>query len=288
MLGRRLALLLSCLLALLGAAGPESSPARRVVSINPSLTAILVELGAGDVLVGVDDYSAGEIGVVAHLPRVGGLFNPSLEAVVALRPDVVVLVPRAEQRDFRARLEALGVRVAAFDNIRFGEVLENITRLGALVGREREAEARVKAIRETRGAIARVVARRASPRVVLVLQRDPLFVVGSGSFIEEMVEAVGARNLGGEFDEAYPQAAVEWVVARAPDVLIDLSLEPDEPAGYWSRWPSIPAVARGHVLRLDPALVSMPGPRLDRSLERLAAGLYGAEILVEIRRELKH
>jgi ABC-type Fe3+-hydroxamate transport system substrate-binding protein len=282
----RLALLLLCPLALLVAATSEAEPVRRVVSVNPSLTAILVELGAADALVGVDDYSGDQIRAVAHLPRVGGLFNPSLESVVALRPDAVVLVPSAEQRDFRERLAALGVRVVVFDNIRFDEVLENISRLGALVGREREAEARVTAIRQMRGAVARVVARRPSPRVILVLQRDPLFIVGTGSFIAEMVDAVGAANLGGEFEEAYPQVAIEWLVARAPDFLIDLSLEPDEPLTYWSRWPSLPAVARGHVLRLDPALVSMPGPRLDRSLETLATGLYGAGIEAEIRREL--
>jgi len=86
-------------------ARPESAQrSLRVVSMNPSLTRMLIALGAQQVLVGVDEYSADHEPAVAALPRVGGLFNPSLEAVLALEPDLVVVVPSVQQRDFRARL----------------------------------------------------------------------------------------------------------------------------------------------------------------------------------------
>ncbi len=78
----------------------SSAPAKRVVSLNPSLTSILVALGAADALVGVDDFSARQEPGVAGLPRVGGLYDPNLEAVVTLRPDLVVLVHSVQQRDF--------------------------------------------------------------------------------------------------------------------------------------------------------------------------------------------
>ena len=79
--------------------------------MNPSLTRMLIALEAQQVLVGVDEYSADHEPAVAALPRVGGLFNPSLEAVVALEPDLVVVVPSVQQRDFRSRLRELGVEV---------------------------------------------------------------------------------------------------------------------------------------------------------------------------------
>ncbi len=268
------------------AAHGADGASERIVSINPSLTAILVAIGAEDRLVGVDDHSARQQPKVARLPRVGGLFNPSLEAVVALRPDVVVLVPSAEQRDFRSRLDALGIRVAVFQNIHFDQVLENIERLGAMTGRDSRARARIEAISRMRAVASRVTAGRPSPRVLLVLQRDPIFVVGQGSFLAEMVEVLGAENLGREFAEPYPQVAAEWLVERGPDVLIDLSPGVEDPAPHWSRWPSIPAVAHGRVLRLAPELVSLPGPYLDQALEVLAAGLYGEEVSSEIKREL--
>jgi len=285
-----LALLLLCALPPLAMAakteaqGGPAVRAQRIVSINPSLTAILLAIGAADTLVGVDDYSAGIRSEVAHLPRVGGLFSPSLEAVVALRPDLVVLVPSTEQRDFRRRLEELGIAVSVFDNIRFDEVLENIERLGDLTDHRAGARRRVEAIERTRAAASKAAAARTSPRVLVVIQRDPVFIVGAGSFISEMLATLGARNLGEAFQDPYPRVAVEWVIARAPDVLIDLSRDPEPPETYWARWPSIPAVARSRVLRLDPQLISMPGPDLDRSLELLGEGLYGADFVDEIRR----
>ena len=261
-----------------GVAGAETETkpeARRIVSLNPSLTAILVSIGAVESIVGVDDYSAEKIAVVASLPRVGGLFSPSLEAVVSLRPDVVVLVPSAEQRDFRTRLGELGVRVVAFENLRFDEVLANIRGLGALAGREVQAAERIRAIVEARESARHRAKGRARPGVLVVLQRDPVYVVGGGNFIQEMLEDLGARNLAAGYDESYPRVAAEWVVAEAPDVLIDLSPSESDPQAHWSRWPSIPAVARGRVVALDAELISMPGPDLDRALEALEASLYG-------------
>ena len=257
--------------------GAAQASTPRVVSLNPSLTAILLAVGAEANLVEVDDYSAAEIPEVAALPRVGGLFSPSLEAVMALRPDAVVLVPSAEQRDFRARLEQLGIRVVAFANIRFEDVLENIRGLGALVGRESEAAARIAAVEKAREEALRLGASRSGPEVLVVLQREPVFVVGSGNFIEEMLIALGARNLAAEFPDAYPRVAVEWLIAHAPDVLIDLSGPGSDALAYWSRWPSIPAVANGRVVSLDAQEISMPGPHLDRAYRHLAVALYGVE-----------
>ena len=255
-------------------AAVAASP-KRIVSLNPSLTGIMVALGAEQFIVGVDDYSAGKIPEVASVPRVGGLFSPSLEAVVALRPDLVVLVPSSEQRDFRRRLEELGVPVIAFENIRFAEVLSNIRRLGVLVEREAEAQARIDAIEAARDAARRLGEVGSAPGVVVILQRDPVYVVGGGNFIQEMLEVLGANNLASEFSDPYPRVAVEWVVAGAPDVLIDLSPFKGEALEHWSRWPSIPAVTSGRVVALDAELISMPGPDLDRAFEVLAEGLYG-------------
>ena len=265
----------------IGSAG-ETAGAQRIVSINPSLTAILLALGVGDRLVGVDDFSARQVEEVADLPRVGGLFSPNLEAVVALEPDAVVLVPSVEQRDFRSRLEALHIRVLVFENIHFDQVLENIARLGELVGRQAEAARRIVSIRQTRRAVVSLTAGRRRVRMVMVIQRDPVFIVGGGSFIDEMLWAVGADNLGAVFDVPYPRVAIEWLLDVAPDVLLDLTPEVEAPLAYWSRWPALPAVVSGRVLRLDPERVTLPGPHLDRSLEDLAVAIHGAEIAAQI------
>jgi len=256
----------------------------RIVSLNPSLTSIVVALGAGHRLVGVDDYSARQIEAVEDLPRVGGLFNPSLESVVALRPDLVVLVPSAEQRGFQSRLRDLGIRVESFQNIRFDEVLENIVRMGRLTGKEGEARERVEAIERVSRAGRALTRGKKRQSVLVVLQRDPLYVVGRGSFLEEILAGLGLENAAGAFDEAYPRVGREWVVERAPEILIDLGPESDDPGEFWSRWPSIPAVKEGRVSGLDAGLISMPGPYLDRATESLMGAVYGPELAAQLER----
>ena len=261
-------------------ASADAAPvvAERIVSLNPSLTAILLALGAEERLVGVDDFSAKTQPRVASLPRVGSLFSPGLESVVALQPDLVVLVPGVEQRAFRERIEALGIATLAFDNVRFDEVLANITGLGDVAGRPDEARARVDAILRTRASVAAAVSGKPPVRTVLVLQRDPLFVVGRGSFIDEMLRVAGGVNVAAEFDTAYPQIAVEWVIAAAPDVILDLSADAEGAPAFWSRWPTLPAVAGGRVMVVDPDLVTLPGPALDVSLLELARALHGESV----------
>jgi len=269
---------LALALVLAGVALPAASkaPARRVVSLNPSLTATLLALGAGAQLVGVDDYSARQQSAVRALPAVGGLFNPSLEAILGLAPDLVVLVPSAQQRDLRARLEALGVEVLELPNITLAELLASIEALGARVGREAAARARVQEIQHAWRTVAAASAARPSVRAVLVLQRDPLYVVGRGSFIDSMLVAAGADNPANVFAEPYPRASLEWLIAAAPEVILDASEDPEDPRHYWARWPSLPAVAGGRVHRIPASEVTLPGPFPERSLALLAQALQSA------------
>jgi len=240
--------------------------------MNPSLTETVVALDAADVLVGVDEYSARLEPAVKGLPVVGGLFNPSLEAVVALEPDLVVLVPGAEQRSVAERLESLGVPVLQLPNITLEQALRSIEVLGARVGRAAEARHRVEQIRAAWAEVRRESSRRPRVPTVLVLQRDPLYVVGQGSFIDEMLRAAGARNLAAELADPYPRAGVEWLIAAAPRVILDATEDAEPPETYWARWPSIPAVASGGAVAVRPD-VMRPGPWMDRSLRALAATL---------------
>ena len=256
---------------------PGTPPARRIVSMNPSLTSILLALDAGSLLVGVEEHSLRLHPELASVPVVGGLFNPSLEAVIALEPDLVVLVPSAEQRDFRGRLEALGIEVLELPNISVAEILDSITALGARVGRVAQARARVEAIHRAFAEVKAAVAGREPATAVVVLQRDPLYVVGSGSFIDEMLRDAGARNVGRELAEPYPRAAVEWLIAAAPQVILDASDDPPPAAVFWARWPSIPAVANGRVVEL-PASATFPGAHIDRSLQLIAGTVATAKM----------
>ena len=266
---------LALLLALLAPAATGDAPqpsAQRVISMNPSLTETLLALGAADRLVGVDEYSARLQPEVRALPTVGGLFNPSLETIVGLRPDLVVLVPSAEQRGLQERLASLSIAVLELPNITLDETLDSIVRLGERVGRAEAARERVAAIRRAWREVGEGLRGRSPVSTVLVLQRDPLFVVGRGSWLDAMLQAAGARNLGAELGEPYPRAGVEWLLAAAPELLLDASEDAGPPEAYWSRWPSLPAVAAGRAVAL-PGSVIRPGPHLDRALRQLAEAI---------------
>jgi len=253
------------------AAAPAADPSPRVVSLNPSLTAILLAIGAGPNLVGVDDWSARDLPAVGDLPKVGGLFNPSVEGILALQPDVVVWVPSAQQRSLRERLESLGVDVLELENISLAQVLASIEQLGERVGRAAAARQRVRAIRQAWSRAEVAARQRPHPRAVMVLQRDPLYVVGRGSFLDEMLRAAGTVNLAAEFDEPYPRVGVEWLIAAAPELILDAAPDSDEGPAHWARWPSLADAAWAGVVQVPPDMVTLPGPDLDRAVQWLSA-----------------
>jgi iron complex transport system substrate-binding protein len=253
--------------------------ALRAVSLNPSITSILLALGAREALVGVDDYSAVVEPSVAGLPRVGGLFNPSLEAIVALAPDFVALVPSAQQRSLVERLEGLEIEVLVSHNITLAELLASIETLGERVDRLAAARRRVAAIEAAFAEVERAASSRERVPAVLILQRDPVYLVGGGSFLDAMLRAVGVENLGAVFADPYPRVGVEWLIDRAPELLLDASEGPERASHHWARWPSIPAVAAGRVVTVSAAEVTLPGPHLDRALRSLARAVHGPGLL---------
>lgn len=285
--GRAIAIAVSLWLGLSVAAAAGERPLR-LVSLNPSLTAILARLGAGDQLVGIDDYSAQIVPALADRPRVGGLFDPSLEAVMALRPDRVLLVAGVEQESHAAALRQLGLAVEVFENERYEQVLGNIERLGRLTGRSSAAAERIAAIRAMRAAVERATRGRPRPATVIVLDRSPLYLVGDDTFLDELLEAVGAENLGARVGEGYPRGSLEWLVAAGPALLLDLSPQSEggDALAFWGRWPSLPAVKTGRVLALDATRISLPGPDLDLALRALAEAVHGSGIGAAIDREL--
>jgi iron complex transport system substrate-binding protein len=287
-LGKSRPLVCLVLLVLFGAvAGAPTSMAAdaagagaslRLVSLNPSLTAIVLRLGGGDSLVGVDDYSAKVLPEIADRPRVGGLFDPSLEAVVSLRPDRVLLVAGVDQQSHAERLEKLGLQVEIYRNERLDEVLENIERLGGLLGQQQLAAERIHAILAMREAVKVAAQGRGRPATLAVVDRNPLFIVGADTFLDEMLESVGAQNLGRKLATGYPRGSIEWLIGARPELLLDMTPGAESAAEFWGRWPSIPAVRAGSVVDVDARRISLPGPDIDQALRELAIAVHGAEI----------
>ena len=247
----------------------------RIVSLSPSTTEILIALGLRERIVGVDRFSH-ELPGCAEIPSLGGLFAPDLERTLELQPSAVVGVASESQAAFFAELRRRGVAVHELDTGgSLDAVIANYEKLGAAVGRAAEGRALAARVRAELAEVARSVADRPRPRVALVVERDPLYVAGGGSFASSLIEAAGGRNVFADLERAYPQVSLELLAERAPDVLID-STQSDQSAAaqtaarsYWARFPW----AR-RVELVPPGVATLPGTELARGAELLRARIH--------------
>ncbi|HVT60132.1 MAG TPA: helical backbone metal receptor [Thermoanaerobaculia bacterium] len=261
------------------AAAPAAAlPApRRIVSMAPNLTETSYALGLGGRVVGVDDFSVWPA-EVAGKARLGGLFNPNLERIVAVRPDLALLLP--SERDVAAKLERLGIATLIVPS----ETLADIERSFSLIARRCGVAAAGESLARRWRAELASRPLRGSPRVMLCLARQAgrlsgLLAAGPGTFLDDLLRRLGAVNAFADAPSAYPQVGLEEVAARAPDAIVELTSAPLSAAeaaalvGDWRQLPSVPAVRNGRISVIAGDFVTIPGPRLPLLYRRLREAL---------------
>lgn len=262
---------------------PTAGPARRVVCLTPSSTELVVAVAGPGVIVGVDDYSAAEVAAVRGRPTVGDFLAPSLEAILRLRPDLVVL-DRVQTR-VADGLRAAGVRALPLRMERVGDVAAGLRAVGDALGRRAEAAAaaaRLEAeIAAVRAEAARALGGRPPPRVLIVVDRElgglgNLVAAGPNNYLDELVALAGGVNVLADAPVAFPRISVEEVLRRAPEVIIDAVHTADQQraAADWDVLATVPAVATGRVHVLADTMYTHPGPRLAESLRGLARRIH--------------
>lgn len=237
---------------------PDRPPAR-IVTLAPSLSAIVIDLGAAERLVGVSRYD--DAPEVEALPRVGGFLDPAPEAILRLEPDLILAQPSPGNRGAVERLAALGVPVLVVRLDTVEQTLEAVRAVGAAIGRPADGEARAAAIRAGLDAARARVRDAARPRVLLVYGWQPLVVAGPNSFAHELIEAAGGINVAAAARGAYPTLSAEAALAAAPALVIDAT------GGHGEGTPPPGLAAR--VRRLRSPGVFQPGPRMLEALAEL-------------------
>jgi len=207
--------ILSCVLLLVACSRETPSPhaVHRVVTLSPNLTEIVFAIGAGDDVVATDDYS--DVPPAAkRLPKVGGV-QPSLERIVAAKPDLVLAPAIADYASLSAALKSNHIPIEIIRTDRIGEIIPVMRRLC----KELDAPKTDEAVRAIRDGLARETRKRAkSPRILFVGWADPLYVGGRETFIDDLYAITGARNAVQV--KAWPQYAVESVIAAPPDIVL--------------------------------------------------------------------
>jgi iron complex transport system substrate-binding protein len=248
------------------AAKPE-----RIVSLAPANTEIVAALGALDRLVGVTTY-CDYPPEVAELPKMGDFVGPNMEAIAAAEPDLV-LVTTGIQVEAIGQLEALGASVVAIDPQTLDALLVSIDTIGAAIG-EPEAAAGITDSMEIQIHDIAEQVEGAPVRCFLEIAQDPLFTVGSGTLLNELIEYAGGENVVTE--PGYVPYSVEQLVQADPDVYLATLGSMNSPSDITGRpgYGNISAVAAGRVYLLDDNLVSRPGPRVVDGIRQIAEALH--------------
>ncbi len=248
----------------------------RVISLAPSVTEMLFALGVGERVVGVTSYC--DYPPEARTKeRVGDVMRPSLERILALRPDLVIVSTATQLELFARRLEQMGIPLYVVDAERVEDVFRSLENLGEILEARAEAQRVVRALRARLEKVRAKVEGRPRPRVLMVVQRDPLIVPGRGAFMNDLVEKAGGRSITADAEREWAPYSVETVLARAPEVIILPSREPVTRRLTDVQWPELettPALRNGRVYTLFNDLLMRPGPRLVAGVEELARVLH--------------
>lgn len=247
-------------------------PVERIVALMPHGTELLFEVGAGDLIVGAVDYSDYPL-AANDIPRVGGYSGLNLEAIMALRPDIVLAWPEGNNQRELERLKQLGFRLFASDPRDFAGIADNLERLGQLTGHDAQGKNAADAFREKTQQLADRYQHQQTLTVFYQVWHTPLLTQNGSTFISKAIELCGGQNIFAELPMAAPQVSIEAVLAADPQVIVASGMGESRPEWLdgWTAYPQLKAVQTDSLYHILPELFHRPTSRF----------LQGTEILCQ-------
>lgn len=275
------ALLLAAIQLASVSAARSADPARRIVTLAPSLTELVYTAGAGGRLVGVDSVSDFPP-AVRSLTRIGDAFQFDYERIVALEPDLVLVWETGTPERVIEQLIRLGLRVERISTSTLQDIAAAIRHIGVLTGTEgvagRAADAYLAELQELR------TSRRQAQVMTVFYQisTHPLYTVNGRHLISEVIGLCGGRNIFADLSQLAPPVSVEAVLERNPQVILVGNDDPDRPLNLWRKWPQLQAVRTGQ-------LHSVNADYLSRATTRIVDGAREVcRALDEARKQYDH
>ena len=257
-----------------GATVRLAQPAKRIISLAPHVTESLFAIGAGDRIVGAVEYS-NYPEAAEKVARVGGYSRLDLEAIVAMKPDLVIVWGSGNVKAHVEKLRAMGLTLYVTQSNRIEDVMSTLERLSQLtgtrdVGRKLVADlkARLEHLRQT-------YSKKPTVRTFYQVWKDPLTTIGGKQIISSVITLCGGENVFGGLEALAPIVSVEAVITANPEVIIASGMGEVRPEWLddWRRWNSITAVARDNLFFIPPDLIQRHTPRLLDGAERLCQQL---------------
>jgi iron complex transport system substrate-binding protein len=246
-------------------------PARRIVSLAPNITELLFAAGAGNAVVGVTEFSDYPE-AARSIPRIGGGAGLDLEAILALQPDLVVAWQSGNPAAQVERLRSLGITLFLSEPRRLVDVPATLLRLGQLAGTEVAAQAAVDSFNDRYRLLRQRYAQRPLVRVFYQIWEQPLMTLNGEHLFSDVLRLCGGRNVFDALPALAPQVNIESVLAADPEVIVVAVDDDDSPLlAAWNRWPSLSAVAHGHVYGIARERLVRHSPRVLDGAEELCA-----------------
>lgn len=254
-----------------------SLPAKvdRVVSLAPNLTEIVFAIGAGDRLVGRTSYCdfPAEAKAVAE---VGDTLHPSIERIISLKPQVVLVSTASQLEVFTQQLQSQNIAVFVTDPLDLEGVFRSIRQVGQILGQTQQADQLVQKLRERSNAVEQAVKPKPPVRVFYQLSAEPLYTAGHDAFVTDLMRRAGAISVTADVPGAWPKYSNESALAANPDAIILPT------GGSMGGANSVvtealrrsPAVQQGHVYKINDDHLVRPGPRAVDGLEEMARALH--------------
>ena len=248
----------------------------RLISLAPSITETLYALGLGDRLVGDTDYC--DYPPEAKLkPHVGAVLNPSLEKIVALKPDLVLGIAEANRRETVEQLDRLGIPLYGLTARSLADTLRLISDLGRVLDDEARAQPLVASLQRRIDAVEKRVAGQPRPKVLFVTWYRPLITAGPHTFVSDVIQRAGGLSISDDLHGDWPRMSLEEVLKRDPDVILfpsDTSLSPGpKEFAAMPGWKDLRAVQDHRMYFVSEAIIH-PSPRLVDALEEVAHILH--------------
>ena len=260
-----------------GATVRLAQPAKRIVTLAPHLAETLFAAGAGEKLVGVVEFSDFPE-AVKTLPHVGGYSRLDLEAITALKPDLIVAWLSGNVPAHVEKLRSIGFPLYVSQPNRLEDVAAEVERLGVLAGTSRIGNATAASYRERLATLQKRYGGRPKVRTFYQVWKQPLSTVGGKQIISSVIRLCGGENVFEKLETMAPTVSVEAVIASNPEAIIASGMDQARPEWLddWKRWSSITAVARDNLFFVQPQLIQRHTPRLLDGAEMLCQHLETA------------
>ncbi len=251
-----------------------AAPAKRIVALAPHIAESLFAAGAGDKLVGTVDYSDYPP-EAKKVPRVGGYSRVDLEAVAALKPDLVLAWESGNNMPQIGKLKALGLTVYVAQPNTMDNVADQLERLGQLAGTEAVARPAAERFRQRLQALRKANAGKPKVRTFYQIWKAPLMTVGGPQIISDAITLCGGENVFGHLGKMAPTVSVEAVLEADPEAIIATGMGDARPEWLkdWDKWPQMTAVKRHNLFHINPDIMQRHTPRILDGAEKLCAHL---------------